>query len=78
MCSFVVPDAKQFGIKKIQVDEQIGIIAIWYPILKEECHAPVISELKSAGFPKAICHEGRFVAGARRASGGRIRNVRAE
>ena len=25
MCSFVVPDAKQFGIKKIQVDEQIGI-----------------------------------------------------
>ena len=26
MCSFVVPDAKQFGIKKIQVDEQIGIM----------------------------------------------------
>ena len=25
MCSFVVPDAKQFGIKKIQVDEQIGM-----------------------------------------------------
>ena len=25
MCSFVVPDAKQFGIKKKQVDEQIGI-----------------------------------------------------
>ena len=27
MCSFVVPDAKQFGIKKIQVDEHIGISA---------------------------------------------------
>ena len=25
MCSFVVPDAKQFGIKKIQVDEHIGM-----------------------------------------------------
>ena len=27
MCSFVVPDAKQFGIKKIQVDEHIGIMS---------------------------------------------------
>ena len=30
MCSFVVPDAKQFGIKKIQVDEHIGIIGLHY------------------------------------------------
>lgn len=37
----------------------VGVIALWYPILKTGLQAPMVGRLKSA-FPDALCHEVRF------------------
>ncbi|SDX11576.1 23S rRNA (adenine2030-N6)-methyltransferase [Ruegeria halocynthiae] len=38
----------------------VGVIALWYPILADGRHLHMISALKSAGYPKAVCHEVTF------------------
>ena len=37
----------------------VGILALWYPILTDAPHAPMLSAL-SRGFPEALRHEVRF------------------
>ena len=38
----------------------VGIIALWYPILADMRHRPMLAELDAAAFPKALRHEVRF------------------
>ena len=38
----------------------VGIIALWYPILGDMRHRPMLDMLLAAGFPKALRHEVRF------------------
>ncbi len=37
----------------------VGVIALWYPILKSGIQAPMVGRLKTA-LPDALCHEVRF------------------
>ncbi|MFO1175392.1 MAG: 23S rRNA (adenine(2030)-N(6))-methyltransferase RlmJ [Paracoccaceae bacterium] len=38
----------------------VGIIALWYPILADRRHRPMVEALKADAFPKALSHEVRF------------------
>ena len=38
----------------------VGIIALWYPILTSNAHVPMIKALKAQNLPDALCHEVRF------------------
>lgn len=38
----------------------VGVIALWYPILFDNRHRPMLAALEAAGFPKALRHEVRF------------------
>lgn len=38
----------------------VGVIALWYPILSDQRHRPMLDLLTSATFPKALRHEVRF------------------
>ena len=49
-------------VSKLHRKWNVGVIALWYPILTDKRHAPMVSALKSKDFPKAICHEVRFPA----------------
>ncbi|UWR03494.1 23S rRNA (adenine(2030)-N(6))-methyltransferase RlmJ [Ruegeria conchae] len=49
-------------IAKLHRKWNVGVIALWYPILTDARHKAMISSLKSAGYPKTICHEVRFPA----------------
>ncbi len=47
-------------IAKLHRKWNVGVIALWYPILTDARHKAMISSLKSAGYPKSICHEVTF------------------
>jgi 23S rRNA (adenine2030-N6)-methyltransferase len=47
-------------IAKIHAKWNVGVIALWYPILTSGAHFPMLSELERAGFPKVLRHEVRF------------------
>ncbi|MEX0305886.1 MAG: 23S rRNA (adenine(2030)-N(6))-methyltransferase RlmJ [Ruegeria sp.] len=47
-------------ISKLHRKWNVGVIALWYPILTDARHEPMISALKAAGYPKAVCHEVDF------------------
>jgi 23S rRNA (adenine2030-N6)-methyltransferase len=38
----------------------VGVIALWYPILADQRHRPMLDQLTGASFPKALRHEVRF------------------
>jgi 23S rRNA (adenine2030-N6)-methyltransferase len=38
----------------------VGVIALWYPILTDMRHRPMAGALEAAGFPKILRHEVRF------------------
>ncbi len=38
----------------------VGIIALWYPILTSDAHKPMLTALKSQNLPNAMIHEVRF------------------
>ena len=38
----------------------VGVIALWYPILSDGRQAAMIEALKGQNLPKALCHEVRF------------------
>ncbi len=38
----------------------VGVIALWYPILMDHRHKPMVEMLTAADFPKALRHEVRF------------------
>ncbi len=47
-------------IAKLHRKWNVGVIALWYPILTDARHKAMISSLKSAGYPKTICHDVTF------------------
>ncbi|SMO55642.1 23S rRNA (adenine(2030)-N(6))-methyltransferase RlmJ [Ruegeria faecimaris] len=47
-------------ISKLHRKWNVGVIALWYPILSDQRQAPMVAALKAQGFPKAIRHEVRF------------------
>ncbi|WP_171208936.1 MULTISPECIES: 23S rRNA (adenine(2030)-N(6))-methyltransferase RlmJ [unclassified Ruegeria] len=47
-------------IAKLHRKWNVGIIALWYPVLTDGRHKPMVAALKAQGFPKAFCHEVRF------------------
>jgi len=47
-------------ISKMHRKWNVGVIALWYPILTDGRHEAMINALKSKGLPKAYCHEVRF------------------
>lgn len=38
----------------------VGVIALWYPVLAGAPHAPMLAALQAAGFPRALRHEVGF------------------
>jgi 23S rRNA (adenine2030-N6)-methyltransferase len=38
----------------------VGVIALWYPILTNGSQAPMVKKLRAAGFPKMLSHEVSF------------------
>lgn len=38
----------------------VGVIALWYPILKDGSHGPMLKALENQGLPGALRHEVRF------------------
>lgn len=38
----------------------VGVIALWYPILTDQRHAPMLSALEALDLPKSLRHEVRF------------------
>ncbi|TMV10155.1 23S rRNA (adenine(2030)-N(6))-methyltransferase RlmJ [Ruegeria sediminis] len=49
-------------IAKLHRKWNVGIIALWYPILTDERHKPMVAALKRQNLPKAVCHEVGFPA----------------
>ncbi|EEE36417.1 protein involved in catabolism of external DNA [Rhodobacteraceae bacterium KLH11] len=47
-------------IAKLHRKWNVGVIALWYPILTDGHHQVMITALKAQNLPKAICHEVRF------------------
>ncbi|WP_170430461.1 23S rRNA (adenine(2030)-N(6))-methyltransferase RlmJ [Ruegeria arenilitoris] len=47
-------------IGKLHRKWNVGVIALWYPILTDKRHSAMISALKSQDLPKTLCHEVRF------------------
>ncbi|MBO9406279.1 23S rRNA (adenine(2030)-N(6))-methyltransferase RlmJ [Shimia sp. R9_1] len=44
----------------------VGVIALWYPILRDGLHKPMIAALKGKNFPKVLHHEVSFPAARER------------
>lgn len=38
----------------------VGVIALWYPILRDSSHKPMVQALEAKGFPKVLRHEVEF------------------
>ncbi|WP_294230319.1 23S rRNA (adenine(2030)-N(6))-methyltransferase RlmJ [uncultured Shimia sp.] len=38
----------------------VGVIALWYPILRDGAHEPMLDALEDKGFPKVLRHEVEF------------------
>ncbi|WP_420585111.1 23S rRNA (adenine(2030)-N(6))-methyltransferase RlmJ [Ruegeria sp.] len=49
-------------IAKLHRKWNVGVIALWYPILTDKRHDAMISALKSQDLPKTLCHEVHFPA----------------
>jgi len=47
-------------IAQINRKWNVGVIALWYPILADLRHAPMLAALKAANLPKVLHHEVRF------------------
>ncbi|WP_299984584.1 23S rRNA (adenine(2030)-N(6))-methyltransferase RlmJ [uncultured Ruegeria sp.] len=47
-------------IAKLHRKWNVGVIALWYPLLTDGRHSSMISTLNSMDYPKAICHEVTF------------------
>lgn len=47
-------------IAKLHRKWNVGVIALWYPVLKENPHAPMLKALEAQTFPKPLRHEVRF------------------
>ncbi|NOD92797.1 23S rRNA (adenine(2030)-N(6))-methyltransferase RlmJ [Ruegeria sp. HKCCD4884] len=47
-------------ITKLHRKWNVGVIALWYPILSDKRHQAMIRALKSQNLPKAVCHEVKF------------------
>lgn len=47
-------------IAKLHRKWNVGVIALWYPILTDDRHSAMISKLKSQDLPRTLCHEVRF------------------
>ncbi|SHH32812.1 23S rRNA (adenine(2030)-N(6))-methyltransferase RlmJ [Cognatishimia maritima] len=47
-------------IVKLHRKWNVGVIALWYPILKDQSHLPMITALEFAKLPKTLRHEVRF------------------
>lgn len=62
-------------VRAVHARWNVGVIALWYPILTSAAHLPMIAALEAAGLPKTLRHEGALSARARRARHGRQRHV---
>ncbi|WP_170784816.1 23S rRNA (adenine(2030)-N(6))-methyltransferase RlmJ [Ruegeria lacuscaerulensis] len=49
-------------ISKVHRKWNVGVIALWYPILTDGRHKPMIEALRAQTLTKAECHEVRFPA----------------
>ncbi len=49
-------------IAKLHRKWNVGVIALWYPILADGRHEPMLAALTEQPFPKALRHEVRFPA----------------
>lgn len=47
-------------IAQIHRKWNVGIIALWYPVLTSGAQADMVSALKASSLPGALCHEVRF------------------
>ena len=47
-------------IAKLHAKWNVGVIALWYPILKSNAHRAMLAELERAAYPRALRHELRF------------------
>lgn len=47
-------------IKALHRKWNVGVIALWYPILADGVHAGMLKKLEDANFPKVLKHEVRF------------------
>ena len=47
-------------IAKVHTKWNVGIIALWYPILASSAHASMLAALEAQGLPKTLRHEVRF------------------
>ncbi len=47
-------------IAKVHAKWNIGVIALWYPILAGAPHAALLTALTAAAYPKVLAHEVRF------------------
>ena len=47
-------------IAKVHAKWNVGVIALWYPILESRAHLAMLAELDHAAYPKALRHEVRF------------------
>jgi 23S rRNA (adenine2030-N6)-methyltransferase len=47
-------------IRKLHAKWNVGVIALWYPILASGAHLPMVAALEAAGLPGAFRHELRF------------------
>ncbi|WP_319825706.1 23S rRNA (adenine(2030)-N(6))-methyltransferase RlmJ [Thalassovita sp.] len=53
-------DAIPKAIAKLHRKWNVGVIALWYPILTDNRHAPMLAALEAADLPKALRHEVTF------------------
>ena len=49
-------------IAKLHRKWNVGVIALWYPILKDQSHLPMLTALEFQNLPKVLRHEVRFPA----------------
>ncbi|WP_170762383.1 23S rRNA (adenine(2030)-N(6))-methyltransferase RlmJ [Ruegeria lacuscaerulensis] len=49
-------------IGKLHRKWNVGVIALWYPILTDGRHKPMVDALKKQNLTKSVCHEVRFPA----------------
>ena len=49
-------------IAKLHRKWNVGVIALWYPILKDQSHLPMLTALGFQNLPKVLRHEVRFPA----------------
>jgi 23S rRNA (adenine2030-N6)-methyltransferase len=49
-------------IRKVHSKWNVGVIALWYPILTSNAHLPMLRDLEAFSFPKPFRHEIRFAS----------------